>query len=114
MRTGKITRQKLVDVYATAPAKLNGLFPRKGDIAAGSDADLVIFDDTYEGTMGIKDSLEGGDYCAYEGIEQKGRVEKVFLRGALTVDGGQFVGKEGQGVLLKGEPFGSVYEGLCQ
>ena len=114
VRRGKISRQKLVDVYSTAPAKLNGLFPRKGDIAPGSDADLVIFDDTYEGVISVEDSLEGVDYCAFEGMEQKGRVEKIFLRGKLSVDDGRFVGEKGQGRLLKGEPFGSAYQGVCE
>ncbi len=112
VETGKISRQKLVNVYATAPAKFNGLYPRKGDIAVGSDADIVIFDPQWEGTMSVNNSLEGVDFCAYEGMKQKGRVEKVFLRGNLSVDNGKFVGQAGQGRFLKGKPFGAAYQGL--
>ena len=88
---GRITRQKLVDIYSTAPAKFNGLYPRKGEIAVGSDADLVVFDPNWEGVMSVENSLEGVDYCAFEGMRQKGRVEKVFLRGKLTVNDGKFI-----------------------
>ena len=95
-----------MDVFATAPAKVNGLFPQKGQISIGSDADLVLFDPTWNGVMSVKDSLQGSDYCAYEGMEQKGRVEKVFLRGQLVVDGGAYVGKRGQGQFIKSLPFG--------
>ncbi|MEW6080750.1 MAG: dihydropyrimidinase [Bacillota bacterium] len=109
VEAGRITRQKLVDLYSTAPAKFNGLFPQKGDIAVGSDADLVILDPKWEGVMSIETSLEGGDYCTYEGMKQKGRAEKVFLRGRLSVDDGKFVGEPGQGKPLKGEPFGAAY-----
>jgi dihydropyrimidinase len=114
VESGKISRQRLVDVFATAPAKVNGLFPRKGDIAVGSDADLVIFDDRWEGVMSIKDSLEGVDYCAYEGMRQKGRVDKVYLRGKLSVDDGHFVGETGQGQYLKREPFGLAFQGISR
>jgi dihydropyrimidinase len=109
---GRITRQRLVDVFATAPAKVNGLFPKKGQISIGSDADLVLFDPTWNGVMSVKNSLQGSDYCAYEGMEQKGRVEKVFLRGELVVTGGAYVGKKGQGQFIKSAPFGLCYAGM--
>lgn len=112
VETGKITRQKFVDLCCTAPARFNGLFPRKGHIAVGSDADLVIWDAGYRGTMGVAGSLEDVDFSPYEGMEQKGRAEKVFLRGTLTADAGAFVGELGQGTWVKGEPFGAAYTGL--
>lgn len=111
VETGRITRQKFVDLCCTAPARFNGLFPRKGHIAVGSDADLVIWDAGYRGTMGVAASLEGVDFSPYEGMEQRGRAEKVFLRGKLTADGGEFVGALGQGIWVKGEPFGAAYTG---
>lgn len=107
---GRISRQKFVDLFATAPAKINGLFPRKGHIGIGSDADIVLFDPNWKGVMSVENSLQGVDYCSYEGMEQIGKVEKVFLRGKLTVDEGKFIGKQGQGQFIKGDPFGLVYQ----
>lgn len=107
---GRISRQKFVDLFATAPAKINGLFPRKGHIMVGADADIVIFDPAWKGVMSAANSLHGIDYCSFEGMEQSGRVEKVILRGKLTVDDGKFVGKPGQGEFIKGEPFGLAYQ----
>jgi len=107
---GKINRQKFVELFATAPAKINGLFPRKGHIGIGADADIIVLDPNYKGVMSVENSLQGVDYCAYEGMEQIGRVEKVFLRGKLTVDNGKFIGKAGQGEFIKGKPFGLAYD----
>lgn len=112
VETGKISRQRFVDLFTTAPAKINGLFPRKGTIAVGSDADIVIFDPSWKGIMTVENSLQGVDYCAFEGMEQIGRVEKVYLRGKLTVENNKFIGKEGQGEFIKGDPFGLAYENL--
>jgi len=91
--------------YGLLPSN-NGLFPRKGHIAVGSDADLVIWDAGYRGTMGAAGSLEDVDFTPHEGMEQRGRADKVFLRGMLTADAGAFVGSPGQGMWVKGEPFG--------
>ncbi len=107
---GKISRQKFVELFATAPAKINGLFPRKGHISIGGDADIVVLDPDFRGVMSVRNSLQGVDYCTYEGMEQIGRVEKVFLRGKLTVDQGAFIGQAGQGAFIKGQPFGLVYQ----
>jgi len=109
---GKITRQKLVDVFATAPAKFNGIFPRKGHIGVGADADLVLFDPGWKGTMSVENSLQGVDFSSYEGMEQIGRADKVFLRGKLVAEKGLFSGELGQGSFVKGEPYGAAYQGL--
>ncbi len=74
VETAKITRQKFVDIVSTAPAKFNGLFPKKGHIGVGSDADIAIFDPAWEGTFSAEDSLEGVDFTVYEGMNKKGRV----------------------------------------
>lgn len=108
----RLSKQRLVDVYATAPAKLNGLFPRKGSIAIGSDADLVIYDPTWKGKMTVEGSLQGVDFCSYEGMEQIGRPEQVYLRGMLTVEDGNFIGEKGQGQFVTGEPYGMAYSGV--
>lgn len=109
---GRISRQKLVDVYATTPAKIVGLYPQKGQIAIGSDADIVIFDPDWKGTMSVKDSLHGIDYSSFEGFEQIGRPEKVFLRGKLVAENGKFVGERGKGKYIKAKPFGLCYDGF--
>jgi dihydropyrimidinase len=109
---GKLSLQRMIDVFATTPAKFYGLYPRKGSIAIGSDADLVIFDPNYAGKFSAKTSLHGVDYSAYEGFARQGRPDKVFLRGNLTVDNGKFVGKLGQGRFLEREPCGLAYAGI--
>lgn len=109
--TGKLSLQRMVDVFSTAPAKFYGMYPRKGSIVVGADADVVIFDPEYTGKISVETSKQGVDYSTYEGFEQKGRAEKVFLRGNLTVDGGDFVGKIGQGKFIEREPYGFAYRG---
>jgi dihydropyrimidinase len=106
---GKLSLQRMVEVFATGPAKMYGMYPQKGGICIGSDADVVVFDPDYVGKISVKTSLQGVDFSAYEGFEQKGRPDKVFLRGALTVDGGKFVGKKGQGKFVERAPYGFAY-----
>jgi dihydropyrimidinase len=105
----KLSLNRLVDVFATSPAKFYGLYPRKGSIVAGGDADLVLFDPDYEGTITVATQSQGLDYSPYEGCRQVGRVRQVFLRGALSVDDGVFVGEKGQGMYLKREAYGLAY-----
>lgn len=111
---GKLSLQRMVDVFATTPAKFYGLYPRKGSITVGGDADLVIFDPGYKGKISVKTSIQGVDFNTYEGFDQIGRVEKVFLRGRLSVDGGNFIGKPGQGKFLEREPYGLAYAGRAK
>lgn len=105
---GKLTKTRLVDLFATAPAKINGLLS-KGQLAPGFDADVVIFDPEYKGTISVQNNLEGVDYCPFEGFEQKGRAETVFLRGMKIVSEGNYQGKKGQGRFIAGRPFGTAY-----
>lgn len=107
---GKLSLQRMVDVFATAPARFYGLSPRKGSIAVGADADIVVFDPNYQGSISVKTSRQGVDYNAYEGFEQKGRAEKVFLRGNLIVDDGAYVGQLGQGEFIEREPYGYAFK----
>lgn len=107
----KISKQKFVEVCATLPAKINGIYPRKGTIAVGSDADIVIFDPTYRGTIRLEDNPNGVDYNIYEGREQIGRPETVLLRGKVVVDHATFVGKLGQGEFIASEAYAYCYEG---
>lgn len=110
VETGKISKQKFVEVAATKPAKVCGVYPQKGEIAVGSDADLVIFDPNYRGTITHADSYSGSDYCTYEGYEQKGIAEKVYLRGRLMAESGKFVGEKGIGQQAWSKPYALAYD----
>ena len=101
---GRIDLQTMVDALSTQAAKLFGMYPRKGTIAIGSDADLVVFDPAYRGTFALETSLSKVDYCAYEGWEQKGRPTTVTVRGEVQVRDGIFVGRLGRGRLIQREP----------
>lgn len=106
----RITRQRLVQVYATTPAKLCGLYPRKGTIAIGSDADLVLWNPEWRGTLNNETAPSGVDYNICEGMEQIGRAEKVLLRGKVVVDDNKFVGEYGYGQYIPGEAYGLAYQ----
>ncbi len=110
VETGRITKQKLVELFATEPARNTGIDYCKGHIAIGYDADLVVFDPTWKGVITNERSLQGVDYTPYEGMEQIGRVEKVFLRGEQIVDGGEYMGTAVKGTHVKGRPFGATYK----
>lgn len=92
---------RFVAVTATNPARLFGLFPRKGAIAIGSDADLVLFDPVERWTIRAAEHHSRADYSLYEGLEISGRVRKVFARGRCIVDGTRWLGREGAGRFLR-------------
>ncbi|HEX9596324.1 MAG TPA: dihydropyrimidinase [Anaerolineales bacterium] len=101
---GKLTPQQFVALVSTNPAKIFGLYPRKGALLPGSDADLVIWDPERELTYGRAYSKHRTDYNLFEGRKLKGFQEKVYLRGRLIVDGDRWLGKAGQGrFLARGE-----------
>jgi dihydropyrimidinase len=102
--TGRIDLNKFVAVASTNAAKLFGLFPRKGAIQPGADADLVVFDPKYRGTISAKTQLMNVDYSAFEGWPIVGRTEVVSVRGKVQVKGGAFVGSGSHGQMLKREP----------
>ena len=110
--TGKISRQKFVDLCATSPAKINGIYPRKGTIAVGSDADIMIFDPDYKGIIRWEDNPNGVEYNVYEGMELQGRPDIVILRGNVLVEDGKYIGPESLGEFIPGKAFGPCYEGL--
>lgn len=101
--TGKISRQKFVEIMCSNPAKNNGL-ANKGSIAVGYDADIVVFDPEYKGVMSVDNMLEGVDYSIYEGMKQSGRPETVLLRGKVIVENGKYIGQKGDGKFIKGVP----------
>ncbi|MEO5720291.1 MAG: dihydropyrimidinase [Chthoniobacterales bacterium] len=104
VKTGKLDLQKFVNVASTNAAKIFGLYPRKGAIAVGSDADLVIYDPDYRGTISAKTQLMNVDYSAFEGWEIEGRPSVVTVRGEVAVRAGKFVGTIGRGRMLQRSP----------
>ncbi len=103
VRTGKITANQFVAYNSTNPAKIFGLYPRKGALLPGSDADIVIWDPEKKMKYGVAHAHQRTDYNLYEGWELTGMPEKVFLRGKLIVDGEQWLGRAGMGTFLKRE-----------
>jgi len=101
VRSGKITANQFVAYNSTNPAKIFGLYPRKGALLPGSDADIVIWDPEKKVTYGIAHTHQRTDYNLYEGWELTGMPEKVFLRGKLIVNGEQWLGNAGGGQFLK-------------
>lgn len=101
VRTGKISLNRFVELTSTSPAKIFGLFPRKGTIAPGSDADLVIFDPEKTMTLRAKTLHMNVDYNPYEGREVTGVTETVLSRGRVIIDAGTFVGRAGGGSFIK-------------
>lgn len=104
VRRGRIDLHTFVDACSTQAAKLFGLFPRKGTIALGSDADLVIYDPEYRGTISQKTQEMNVDYSAFEGWPLEGRPDVVTVRGQVQVRDGKFVGQLGHGKFLEREP----------
>ena len=99
--TGKLTPEKFVDVASTQAAKIFGLYPRKGEIAAGSDADIVLFDPKAKDTISAKTHSMATDYSGFEGWEVQGKIRHVTVRGEFAVRDGDYVGKKGHGRYLK-------------
>jgi dihydropyrimidinase len=99
--TGRINLHRIVDAASTQAAKLFGLYPRKGTIQVGADADAVIFNPTYRGTISAKTQLMNVDYSAFEGWSIEGRAEVVTVRGRVQVREGKFVGVTGRGEMLR-------------
>ncbi|MBD2099859.1 dihydropyrimidinase [Leptolyngbya sp. FACHB-261] len=97
VRSGKISLNRFVQLTSTAPAKLFGLFPSKGTIAVGSDADLVLFDPEQQHVLSAASHHANVDYSLFEGRLVTGKVQKVFLRGNLVVDGENWLGQKGLG-----------------
>ncbi len=104
VRAGKIGLNRFVELTSTSPAKIFGLFPRKGTVAPGSDADLVVFDPNKKQKLSAKTLHMKVDYNPYEGREVTGAAETVLSRGKVIVEKGRFVGKAGAGSFLKRSP----------
>jgi dihydropyrimidinase len=105
-RAGRITLNRMVELLATNPAKLFGLYPRKGTIAVGSDADLVVFDPEKRVTITAASQHSKSDYNLFEGTEVTGSPEVVLLRGRVLVENGELVAKPGVGQYIARARFG--------
>jgi dihydropyrimidinase len=104
VKGGKIDLHTFVNVASTQAAKLFGLFPRKGTIQLGADADLVVFDPTYRGILSAQTQHMNVDYSAFEGWKIEGRPHVVTVRGEVAARGGKFIGTLGRGRFLAREP----------
>jgi dihydropyrimidinase len=106
VRGGRISLNRMVELLATAPAKLFGLYPRKGTIAVGSDADIVVFDPEKKVTISAATQRSKSDYNLYEGTEVTGSPEVVLLRGHVLVEDDQLVASPGIGQFVPRAKFG--------
>lgn len=107
---GRLSLEKAVELLSMNQAKVMGLYPEKGTIAVGCDADLLIFDPKAESTVQSDTSHQGIDYDMFEGFSVKGRVKDVFLRGKQIVKNGAYIGSIGDGSYQKRKPYGLCYE----
>lgn len=97
---GKLTIEKFVELTSTTPAQQFGLFPRKGHIGVGADADIIVFDENGTTTISAETQFQNMDYTLYEGWDLPGQIKKVYSRGNLVADNGTFVGRAGDGEYL--------------
>jgi dihydropyrimidinase len=101
----RLTMNRFVELVSTAPARLFGLFPQKGAVAVGSDADLVLFDPKAPFTIRARTQHQNVDYTPYEGFKGRGKPRVVLSNGQIIVKDGKFLGKPGNGRFLKRKPF---------
>jgi len=106
---GRIGLNRFVELTSTTAAKLFGMFPKKGTIAVGSDADIVIFDPNEEMTITAAAHHMNVDYSAYEGMKVRGVTKTVLSRGKVVIDDGKYVGKPGDGQFIKRGTFSNLY-----
>jgi dihydropyrimidinase len=108
VKRARLNLHRFVDALSTRASKLFGLYPKKGEIAVGSDADLVIYDPEYRGTISARTQHVNCDYSGFEGVEIEGRPSVVLVRGMVQVREGEFVGERGRGQFLRRKPEGVV------
>jgi dihydropyrimidinase len=102
--TGEITLERWVEICSTTPARMFGMYGRKGVLAPGADADVVVYDPNGHTSIGLgKTHHMNMDYSAWEGFEIDGHVDTVLSRGSVVVDDGTFHGRAGHGRYVKRE-----------
>jgi dihydropyrimidinase len=106
---GRISVNRFVELTSTSAARLFGLFPRKGTVAVGSDADIVIFDPNAEETISAATHHMNVDYSAYEGMKVRGVAKTVLSRGRVIIEDGKYTGRAGDGEFLKRSAFSGRY-----
>jgi dihydropyrimidinase len=106
VRAGRISLNRMVELLSTNPAKLFGLYPRKGTIAVGSDADIVVFDPERKVTISAATHHSKSDYNLFEGTEVTGSPEVVLLRGNVLVENDELVAAPGVGQFVRRAKFG--------
>lgn len=107
---GQISLNRFVEITSTAPARIFGMYPKKGEIAVGSDADLVVWDPSALYTISAKTHHMRVDYSMFEGYKVTGNARTVLSRGEVIVDGGQFLGKPGRGNYLRRTARGGAWK----
>ena len=110
VNTGKLSLNRFVELTSTTPARLFGMYPKKGEIAPGSDADLVLWDPNATHTISSKTHHMRVDYSMFEGFQVRGNAHTVFSRGRIIVEDGQFLGKPGEGRFLKRQARGGAWK----
>lgn len=100
--TGEITLERWVELTSTTPARMFGMYGKKGVIAPGADGDIVIYDPNGHTSIGLnKTHHMNMDYSAWEGFEVDGHVDTVISRGKVLIDNGEYLGKKGHGEFIK-------------
>jgi dihydropyrimidinase len=107
---GRLSLNRFVELVATTPAKLFGMYPKKGEIAPGSDADLVLWDPAAEHTISASTHHMRVDYSMFEGFRVRGSARMVLSRGEVIVDNGTFHGRAGRGQFLKRAARGGAWK----
>ena len=102
---GRISVNKFVEITSTNPAKLFGMYPKKGTIQEGSDADLVVIDPNLTKKITVSELHENVDYTSFEGIEVKGYPVMTISRGEIIVEDNKFIGEKGRGKFIKKSTF---------
>src|SRR5271165_6476896 len=110
VNAGKISLNRFVELVSTTPARLFGLYPRKGELAPGSDADIVIWDPNAEHLISSKTHHMRCDYSMFEGFSVTGNAKMVLSRGEVIVEGGRFQGRTGRGSFLRREARGGAWK----
>ena len=98
---GEISVERWVELCATTPARMFGLYPQKGVIAPGADADIVVYDPNAQSTIGVATHHMNMDHSAYEGFVVNGKVDTVLSRGTVLIDNNAYVGTKGHGRYVK-------------
>jgi dihydropyrimidinase len=107
---GKISLNRFVEIVATTPARIFGMYPKKGTLSPGSDADIVVWNPNAEHVISAKTHHMRVDYSMFEGFRVKGNARQVFSRGELIVDDGKFLGKAGRGQYLRRTARGGAWK----